>query len=358
MKRWGKLGLIGLMAAALLSGCGAADSKKESAAVQNGAAVDMANAADAKEADRFAAAPAERKALQDAGADEKAKREAAAPAAGGSGGFAAANQAAEGLNRKIIYKANLTMQVEDYGKAQSDIRDLAALSGGYILQFTENTSNFEQGGTFVIKVPASGFSSFLKDLEQIKLKTPMQRSIQGQDVSEEYVDLEARLKAKQVVEARLISFMEKAVKTDELVSFSNELGKVQEEIERIKGRMRFIDQNVSFSTVEIRVYQRLDGKTADAAGGQSPVWQRADRALKASAGFLKSFLEWLIVFAAGLLPILAVAAVIGVPLWYVLRARRRKSRERAERQRQLLLEQNKQLADQEQNQPEDLLEHE
>lgn len=362
MKMWGRWGMIGLLAAVILTGCGSAGgSKQESAAMQSGAAMDMAIAGDAKSADSPVKAAAEEKTAQAGGGRNAAEGDAAKAGettkqaeadGGGAAGFVSGDKAADGLSRKIMYKANLTMQVDDYGKTQSEIRDLAAVSGGYILQFSETASAFERGGTFTIKVPASGFSSFLQDLERIGHKS-LQRSVQGQDVSEEYVDLAARLKAKQVVETRLIAFMEKATKTDELLSFSNELGKVQEEIERIKGRMRFIDQNVAYSTVEIRVYQRLDGQTAGPDDKSQPVWQRAEQALKASAKFLKSLAEWAIVLLAGLLPLMAVAAVFVIPLWLSLRSRRRRNREKAERQRSALQEHNKQLAASGQNQPEE-----
>lgn len=146
------------------------------------------------------------------------------------------------------------MEVADYGAAQTEVRNMITLAGGYIIEFSENMSEYEQGGTFILKVPASGFSSFLNNLEKVKHEK-LQRSIQGQDVSEEYVDLESRLKAKQMMETQYIDFMKKATKPADLVQFANQLGAIQEQIEQIKGRMRYIDQNVSFSTVELRLYQ-------------------------------------------------------------------------------------------------------
>src|SRR5690606_38457488 len=134
-------------------------------------------------------------------------------------------------------------------------------------------------GSFVIKVPASGFQSFLTGLEKLKKDEEFQRHVQGQDVTEEYVDLTSRLKAKQVVEARLLSFMEKATDTKDLLEFSNELARVQEEIERIKGRMRYIDENVSFSTVELRMYQVLERQTKQSVE-EDNVFKRAASAMK------------------------------------------------------------------------------
>ncbi|QGQ95768.1 DUF4349 domain-containing protein [Paenibacillus psychroresistens] len=236
-------------------------------------------------------------------------------------GFTAA-ASTDSWDRKVIYKGNLTMEVPDYAVAQTEINNLVTLTGGYILQFSENQSTAEKSGNYVIKVPANGFSSFIRDLEKIKTVSDIRHNIQGQDVSEEYVDLSSRLKAKQVVEARLLAFMEKAEKTAELLSFSNELGNVQEAIEQIKGRMRFLDQNVSMSTVEIRLYQQ--GAAKIDAGGDSTLTQIED-ALKASVHALKVIAQGLIIFVAAVLPVLIVLAIIGIPLIIVIRKRARKA---------------------------------
>jgi hypothetical protein len=240
----------------------------------------------------------------------------------GTKGFSAVNTT-ESWDRKVIYKGNLTMEVPNYTEAQTEINNLVTLASGYILQFSENQSTAEKSGNYVIKVPANGFSSFIRDLEKIKTVSDIRHNIQGQDVSEEYVDLSSRLKAKQVVEARLLAFMEKAVKTDELLSFSNELGNVQETIEQIKGRMRFLDQNVSMSTVEIRLYEQGAAKI-NAAVGDSTL-EKTKNALTSSVHALKVIAQGLIVFVAAVLPVLIVLAIIGIPLVMTLRKRARKT---------------------------------
>jgi hypothetical protein len=239
----------------------------------------------------------------------------------GTSGFSAVNSA-ESWNRKVIYKGNLTMEVPNYEAAQVEINNLVTLSGGYILQFAENQSTADQSGNYVIKVPASGFSSFIRDLEKIKTVSKIRRNIQGQDVSEEYVDLASRLKAKQVVEARLLSFMEKATKTDELLSFSNELGNVQEVIEQIKGRMRYLDQNVALATVEIRLYEHGAVKNNEKPIGDSTI-TKTKNALDGSLHALKVIAQGLIIFAAAMLPVLIVLAIIVIPLIYFIRKRAR-----------------------------------
>jgi hypothetical protein len=254
-------------------------------------------------------------------ADKGAADANSASGAQGTSGFSAVNSA-ESWDRKVIYKGNLTMEVPNYEAAQVEINNLVTLSGGYILQFVENQSTADQSGNYVIKVPASGFSSFIRDLEKIKTVSKIRRNIQGQDVSEEYVDLDSRLKAKQVVEARLLAFMEKATKTDELLSFSNELANVQEVIEQFKGRMRYLDQNVAMATVEIRLYEHGAAKNNEKLIGDSTV-TKTKNALNGSLHALKVIAQGLIIFAAAMLPVLIVVAIIVIPLIYFIRKRAR-----------------------------------
>jgi chromosome segregation ATPase len=73
--------------------------------------------------------------------------------------------------------------------------------------------------------------------------------IQGNDVSEEMVDLDARLKAKQATEARLLDLMKQAKEANDLIAIANRLDEVQSEIEQIKGRIQYLNNQVDYSTV-------------------------------------------------------------------------------------------------------------
>jgi hypothetical protein len=248
----------------------------------------------------------------------------------GSGFTGLAAEGSDALTRKIMYKAQLTMQVEVYAESQRAIQEVVQRSGGYVLQFNESETATEKNGMFVIKVPANGFQSLLTELE--KLHPLKQKNIQGQDVTEEFVDLTARLKARQAVESRLLDFMKEAKKTDELIQYSNELGKVQEEIERIKGRMRYLEQNVDYSTIELRVYQRIGSTELIQAKDRGPLFQRAAAALNGTTAVLSVIAQWVVVIVAGALPVLMIAVILGGLFWLV---RVRRSRKLAEIRKQL-----------------------
>lgn len=331
MRKWGLHYLLGMMVlAVILGGCGSADNNSaadsgsannaSSLAYEDGAAQDAAAPAEAESANSTTEALPQGQGGGNGGtsADKAAADKSAEAAAGFTDGDVVA-----GLNKKLIYKANLNMEVENYGAAQTEVRNMVTLASGYIIEFNENMSEYEKGGTFILKVPASGFSSFLNNLEKVK-HTELQRSIQGQDVSEEYVDLESRLKAKQLMESQYIEFMKKATKSADLVAFANQLGAIQEEIEQIKGRMRYIDQNVSFSTVELRLYQTDESIAITQQKEQGPLMERASDALKGSLNALSVMFQWLVVFLAGALPVLIIAGVIiAIVLFFRNKSKRR-----------------------------------
>ncbi|MDR6880156.1 DUF4349 domain-containing protein [Bacillus sp. 3255] len=311
-----------MLAGSLLAGC--SSSKEDSAP---GAAASSSKADSLHvEGQTAAVAPAvKQQSTKSSDAKEAPAAEAgAAPSEGKDASMtiipaATGSDEAAGFNRKLIYRANLVMPVDDYAKAQTGLRDLVALSGAYILQFSENANTGEKGGTFTIKVAASGFVSLLDGLE--KISPALQRSVQGQDVTEEYVDLSSRLKAKQLVEERLLSFMEKATKTDDLLAFSNELAKVQEAIEQIKGRMRYLDQNVAYSTIEIRMYQLTDKKPLLSDPSKLTLGERIQKSWNSSLNVLVAVLQAVLVFAAAAFPVLVILLLIGVPIWVYRRKR-------------------------------------
>src|SRR5699024_11926322 len=111
-------------------------------------------------------------------------------------------------------------------------------------------------GQMVVRVPEEHFQTFLTDAEEAAVDV-LSREVSGQDVTEEYVDLESRLKSKQVVEERLLEFMDEAEKTEDLLKISDDLSTVQEDIEVIAGKMEYLENHSDYDTVEIIVHEDL-----------------------------------------------------------------------------------------------------
>lgn len=316
MQKRGFLCILLLALAVIFGGCSSSGDRSASqAASESAKSIDSSGSSNSLQEMKVDATNSESlKAEEPAGGQSSSKAS--------TSGFTGQEGKAE-AGKKLIYKADLTMQVKDYKKAQTDIRSTLGQAGGYIVQFSETQNEDQLEGNLVMKIPAAGFTSFIDAIGRIKHES-LTQNIEGQDVTEEYVDLESRLKAKQIMEERYTTFMKKATKTDELVAFANELGQIQEEIEQAKGRMRYIDNNVSYSTVSLQLYQK-NGKVqiADSGKENTPLLERAGNALTGTLHILYLFMQWLLVLLSGALPVLIIASIIGIVVWRVRRTRTR-----------------------------------
>ncbi len=307
--------LLVMLLAGVLAGCGASSSSDNSnMATSSSGSMATANQVAFDAVDQYGDDIAPRTVATSANSAKAETAESPRDAEPTSvAGSSSSSNVIGAMDRKLIYNANVTMEVTHYGDAQTELFNIISLSGGYLTSFSDNQSTYELGGTFIVKIPSNGFQSFLSQVEELKKGDKFNRNVRAQDVTEEYVDLESRLKAKQVVEARLLGFMDRATDSKDLLSYSNELASVQEQIEQMKGRMRYIDQNVAYSTVELRMYQKLEGGK-DVDNEERNAFERAASAMKGSSKAILSFLEGLVIVLAGAIPILILLAVVLVPL--------------------------------------------
>ncbi|CAM3728628.1 DUF4349 domain-containing protein [Cohnella lubricantis] len=340
--RWGKW-LLGSLAALLLlaalAACSSSSNDDSAASMADGAEPASAGFGESLALGSGESGSEDRTAQDASGSAESAPSASSAAqgadtAAGTGSGIGAIADANAGYNRKMIYSATVVLKAESFDKAEEKVSNAIFQSQGFIVQFSDTNNGDEIGSTYVIKVPSANFSSFLALLKAIP-NEGFDRQIQGSDVTEEYVDLEGRLTAKQAEEARMLAFMDKAASTDDLVAFSNALGSVQQEIEKIKGRMRYLDQNVAYSTINLRLYEISERETAKAEENAGLGAKLGD-ALVGTTRLLGRIGEGLLTFAAGLLPVLLVAAVIGVPAYWWTRKARAAQRIRAAARRKEL----------------------
>ncbi|MGG3927880.1 DUF4349 domain-containing protein [Metabacillus fastidiosus] len=228
------------------------------------------------------------------------------------------------VGRKVIYNAQLTVQVENYEHTVKEIQTEAAKKKGYILN-SNTYRNGEEGqlqGTMTIRIPTNAFHSFIEALESGSIKV-MDRTISGQDVTEEFVDLESRLKSKQVVEKRLLDFMEKAEKTEDLLKISTDLATVQEEIEQIKGRMNYLQNQADLATVTIEMAEK-SVNVPDLQSKDLNTWEKTKKQFIGSLNFILSAGSGLIVFFIGNIP---VFLIIGLIIFIVFAIRKRMKKE-------------------------------
>ncbi len=232
----------------------------------------------------------------------------------------------ETSDRMIIHRANLEVQVKNLKKAKQNIEKKVKGYGGYVVESNEYRDENElMSGHVIVRIPEKHFQAFLNDAEDEAAEV-LGRNVSGQDVTEEYVDLESRLKSKRAVEERLLDFMKEAQKTEDLLKISSDLAKVQEEIEVLVGKMKYLENQTSYSTVEIFM-QESKVVVPGVGGNDLNTWDKTKKQLAVSLNFLLSAASGVIVFVVGNLPIILLLVLIGAGIYYVVKRKRRTPKE-------------------------------
>ena len=158
--------------------------------------------------------------------------------------------------RKIIRNANLTIETNDPADGQRRISSIAESRGGFVVTSESKQRNREgqlkpdMVVTITIRVPAAQFDSVMSEIRGTGSRVAQEKTT-GQDVTEEYIDLEARLRAKQALEAQFMEIMKQAKSVQDALEVQRQISEVRSEIERLEGRRRFLENQSSLSTISV-----------------------------------------------------------------------------------------------------------
>ena len=233
--------------------------------------------------------------------------------------------------RKIIYSVSLHLIVEDADKAMEEVERLTQEIGGFVAESKVWKSEGYRQATVTVRVPAGDLKDALAAFRDLALDVESE-NVDSQDVTEEYVDLEARLTNEQRTEAELLELLEtrsEIGKTEDILEVHRELKVVRAEIERIQGRMRYLDNLSAMATVRLTLTPDELLEPID-VGGWRPEGT-ARNAIRMLLRTLQFFAEVAIVFALYILPVLIVIAIPVTIVVLIIRGlvRRAKRRKRA-----------------------------
>jgi hypothetical protein len=204
-------------------------------------------------------------------------------------------------DRKVIMSSSITLEVGDFQKAYEEVATIVARFNGFIADsHSYETDQGQKRGTIVLRMPQEEFLSAINELEDIGYVKS--KRITGKDVTEEYVDLEARLKNLERQESRLLDILAKANTVDEILKVEKQLERVRGEIERMTGRMRYLDDRVELATISLELYEPEPIKPAPTS------WGVKDALRKSLRGFVDTT-NAIIVTLGTLLPVVLMASV-------------------------------------------------
>ncbi|HUS09519.1 MAG TPA: DUF4349 domain-containing protein [Pyrinomonadaceae bacterium] len=163
---------------------------------------------------------------------------------------------AEAMDRKILRNADLTLEVSAPQEIQRKIASIAESAGGFVVtseskqRQTAEDATYELEVNLVIRVPAAQFGPTLDQIRSTSNRV-IQEKITGQDVTEEFIDLEAHLKTQKALELQFLEIMKQARKVEDALEVQRQIAGVRSEIERLEGRKRYLENRASLSTITV-----------------------------------------------------------------------------------------------------------
>lgn len=220
--------------------------------------------------------------------------------------------------RMVIRNAQLNIEVESVTQADTQIRSLVSQVGGFIVTSSAYGEGSDMSIHLSTRIPAAEFDATMNAIQDLASKIRA-RSVTGQDVTEEFVDLEARLLNLEHTRDRVNALFEQATTVEEMIQINTTLGDLQGQIEQIQGRMRYLRDQVNLSTIDIEINPVPTITIVNQDGWQPGIVARgALRDMIAAGQGLLNLLIVLVVWLPFLLPFL----ILG---WWIWRRRKRKT---------------------------------
>ncbi len=239
----------------------------------------------------------------------------------GTDAYNSAGQAVQPQERLVIENADLAIVVKDPKARMQEISNLAKEFGGFVVSSNLYQSYSAMGkevpeASIVIRVPSEKLDEALAAIKKDAVDVNYENR-SGQDVTSQYVDLQAQLKAKQAAEEKLLEIMDQATRAEDVLATYLEAQKVQTEIEQLKGQIKYLEESAALSAISVRLIAE-EGTQPIQVGPWRPEGA-AKEAIQDLILFFQGFVEFLIRFVLYTLPALIL---IAIPLFLVYLAGR------------------------------------
>jgi hypothetical protein len=241
-------------------------------------------------------------------ANQVPSKESAGAVAGGSAPDSEPMAALD--DRKIVQTATLKLQVDEVGASFEEVGRIATAAGGFIASSNFALLGEDQVASLTIRVPAERYQSVLSEVRGLGAKVDSEGS-NASDVTEEYTDLQSRLRNLEASETRLLELLGRAQNINEVLQVQDRINNVRGEIERTLGRIALLDKLSDLATITVHLRPVAAGTTLN--GGGSTLGNAIDDAWADSLAFLEDV-------AAGVLTVVVFAwwlPLAAIPGWVI-----------------------------------------
>ncbi len=213
--------------------------------------------------------------------------------------------------RALILTASISMRAQDPWGAADRAQAVATSLGGDVMSLSQSGKGDDRAASLVLRVPAERFSDALRQLRALTDVEILTSNVDSKDVTEQFVDLEARLRAKQAEEQRYLALLARADKIEDILRIDQSLSAVRTQIEQLTGQVNSIKTRTTFSTISISVTPSgilppTDPKVYD----PTRTVERAIAALGVMLRVVADLAIWVLVF--GWIPLLLLVAAFGM----------------------------------------------
>jgi hypothetical protein len=248
--------------------------------------------------------------------DQKQSGEEAPAPAASRGAAQDALQAGSAMTRMVIKTGELSVRVKDVDAAFARAMQLTEASGGYVQSSTQSVEGGNRAD-LTLRIPPDRFLPLIASLEA--LGTQESKSLGGQDVTEEYYDLDAELQNKVQVRGRLFQLLERASKVSDAIAVEEQLDRVGADVNRIKGRMKYLQTMVGLATVNLSIYSE-----SRPAAEEFINWSLIGHGFVVAARALVRALFFILQALVVLIPLGALGGAIAWGVVTVVRARKKR----------------------------------
>lgn len=221
------------------------------------------------------------------------------------------------VEQKIIKTGSVRFETNDLEKTYQQVF-LAAKK--YKSNIQNDSEGKEYGSIYkrmTVRVPSQNFDLFLNEISQ-GVTFFDTKEVSAEDVTEQYIDIEARLIAKKRLENRYLELLKKATKVIEILEIEKQLSAIREEIESKQGQLLYLQNQISMSTITIEFYKTVAENEGATISYGSKIWNGIVSGFNSFSDFLVSLISvW---------PFLIVLAVViyGIKKWLKRRAQNKK----------------------------------